>query len=272
MKGRYGVKVSIILPVHNGEKWIAACLDSILEQSYENFEVIAIDDGSVDDSALILAEYQEKDARIQTITTENRGVSAARNLGLVQAEGDYIRFVDCDDTLPKDSLKELVCAMEKNDAQLAIGPFCEMALGNVIKRALLKEECVLSKQEYLDHLRQYPRSFFYSVLWNKLYKRELITEHHLRFDESISWSEDFLFNIHYIQHITSVAVLEKSVYDYHHHVSGLTGGFAKTVPKHPFASLWLLLYLFREYCRHCLNDGERKWHDYRAFFKGTHGN
>lgn len=265
------VKVSIVLPVRNGEKWVAACLDSILEQSYENFEVIAIDDGSEDGSASLLAEYMEKDARIKTITTKNRGVSSARNLGLEHSVGDYIRFVDCDDTLPKDSLKELVCAMEKNDTQLAIGPFCEISLGTRTKRTLMEQGGIFSRQEYLDYMRRYPRSFFYSVLWNKLYKREIIMEHAIRFDEAISWSEDFLFNIHYNERITSVAVLENSVYDYHHHISGLTSGFAKTVPRHPFASLKLLLYLFREYCRHCLNDGERKLCDYRAFFRGTHG-
>ena len=116
-------KVSIIVPVYNGAKKLPRCLDSILGQTYENIEVILINDGSQDDSEKICREFAKKDSRIRVISKENEGVSATRNRGIEEAAGTYIQFTDCDDYLEKDYIENMVHAMELQDADLVIAGY-----------------------------------------------------------------------------------------------------------------------------------------------------
>ena len=111
-------KVSIIIPVYNGEKSIPRCLNSVLAQDHKDIEVIVIDDGSKDGSFKVISEYAKKDKRIIPIHKENSGVSATRNVGLSMATCDYIQFIDVDDWLPFDSTKLLVRSMEEEDADI----------------------------------------------------------------------------------------------------------------------------------------------------------
>ena len=103
------ISVSVIIPVYNLAKYLSKCLESVLAQTYANFEIIAIDDGSTDDSAAILKKYAEKDKRVKPILKANGGVSSARNAGLDKAEGEYIFFLDGDDWIEPETLERLVC-------------------------------------------------------------------------------------------------------------------------------------------------------------------
>lgn len=114
-------KVSIIIPVYNGEKRLKRCVDSILMQDYPDFELILVDDGSRDSSLQIMEDYARQDARVKAIHKANGGASSARNRGLAEAVGSYIQFVDVDDWLPMESTKLLVREMEAHPVELVVG-------------------------------------------------------------------------------------------------------------------------------------------------------
>lgn len=262
--------VSMIIPVYNGERWLDGCMKSIFNQSFLDYEVIVIDDGSTDGSLRILQEWERSDKRLRLFSTENKGVSAARNLGLRKARGKYIRFLDCDDTMPSTALTELVAAAEATGAELVIASFHEVTGIQFTRRTLIENETLLNREEYIAGLKQYPRSFFYSVLWNKLYRRELIVQSNIRFDETLSWSEDFLFNVHYLSCVHHVACLEEPVYDYHHHSSGLTIRFSRKIVFHPIKAIPLFRRLLADYIACCLN-GKADLKECLSFFRQTHG-
>lgn len=113
--------ISVILPVYNNEHFLPRSIDSVLEQSYSNIEVILVDDGSTDNSGKICNEYTKKDKRIKVIHKKNGGLSDARNIGMKQASGEYIMFVDADDWMPKDAVEKLYDAIVKNGADLSSG-------------------------------------------------------------------------------------------------------------------------------------------------------
>ena len=114
--------VSIIIPVYNVEKYLAECIESVLKQTYQNIEILLIDDGSPDNSGKICDEYEEKDSRVRVIHKENGGVSSARNVGLEQANGEYITFIDSDDFVSESYIEELYIALENGNSDLA---FCK---------------------------------------------------------------------------------------------------------------------------------------------------
>ncbi len=265
------MKVSIIMPVHNGGDMLVRCLQSISSQSLSDFEIIAVNDGSTDQSLRVLHQYQEQEPRLVVLSQENRGVSAARNLALKHAKGEFIRFVDCDDVLPPDSLAQLVDKAERQNAQLAIAPFLEIVPGHTIKRTQIPLEICLDKAAYLSRVRQFPRCFFYSALWNKLYRRDLIEQNHLAFAEDISWSEDFLFNMEYLTYIERAAVLDTPVYEYHRNTSGLTLKFVRSFVFHPVQTISLFQRLYVNYRDVCLHSENVSMRDHLHFLKKTTG-
>ena len=176
-------KVSIIVPVYNGEKVIGRCLDSILKQDQRDIEVIVIDDGSVDNSFEIISDYAKKDKRIVAIHKENGGVSSTRNKAFDLARGEYIQFIDVDDWLPFDSTKLLLRSMEENDVELVVGDFYRVIDNKTSKKGTFKKGGVITRNLYADKMMLSPADFYYGVLWNKLYKKSIIDEYHIRMDE-----------------------------------------------------------------------------------------
>ena len=207
-------KVSIIVPVYNGAAVLKRCVDSLLAQDYKEIEVILVDDGSHDDSYRIICEYAEKDPRVVPVHKENGGVSSTRNLALSMASGEYIQFVDVDDFLPFDSTKMMVRAMEEEDCDMVIGDFYRVVDDKMSKKGSIRKGGVISIQEYADKMLLSPADFYYGVLWNKLYKKEIISAHGLHMDENISLSEDAIFNLQYLIHVHKVSVLKTPVYYY----------------------------------------------------------
>ena len=203
--------VSVILPVYNARNDLARCLDSILSQDYKDLEIIAVNDGSRDDSLEALERYARWDERLKVFSQPNSGVSAARNLALEKAQGAYVRFVDADDALPPGSIRLMVEAMETAQADLVIAPYTEVLAGFRKVHGELKCRAKLQQRDFLDFYRQYPNSFYYSVLWNKLYRMEVIRQNGLAFETGMTWSEDFVFNANYYRYITRAAVCEEAV-------------------------------------------------------------
>ncbi len=221
--------VSIVIPVYNAEHYLEELLSDLISQTYQNIEIIIIDDGSKDRSAEIIQGFARKDKRIQYLLTENGGPSRARNLGLDKAQGEYIRFIDADDRLPLDSIQNMVDAIERNvEADIVIGNYRidrqkEYFIGKEIKEGLLASK--VFAELFIKHMK----TFYFGVPWNKLYKREIIEKHQLRFNESVSWCEDVFFNIEYYSKCSKMYILNEpdGVYTYCTRDSGITSGISK---------------------------------------------
>ncbi len=206
--------VSIIVPVYNGESHLRRCAESILAQDYPALELILVDDGSRDGSFELMRALAAQDGRVKAIHKENGGVSSARNRGLAEAGGAYVQFADVDDWLPLDATKLLVRELEASGAALAVGDFYRVVGDNVSRKGSIDRGGVLRLQAYADEMLRSPADLYYGVLWNKLYRRALIERYAVRMDESISYSEDMIFNLEYLLHADTVAVLKAPVYYY----------------------------------------------------------
>lgn len=218
------ISVSIIIPVYNSEKYIARLLDDIIKQSFSDFEVIVVNDGSEDNSQSILENYAEKDKRIHSIEVKNSGVSEARNLGLSLAKGKYIRFVDADDRLDADSIQCMMDVAQKDESlDLIIGSFRSIPEVNLYygEHAINGKQTL--EQMSLDFLFNI-RSFYYGVVWNKLYKREIIEKYNIKFNKVLTWCEDFIFNLDYFEYCNWFYFLpvKKQIYNYIQHPSSTT--------------------------------------------------
>lgn len=181
-------RISVIIPAYNAEKMIGRCIKSILEQSYNNLEVIVVDDGSTDDTKYIVNDIALKDKRLIYRFQDNAGVSTARNTGVKYAEGEMITFVDADDWLEYDALEKMYLAMDKKIGFVCCGTFIHNANG--VNSYSVSENCILTKEETLYSL--YSDSFVRPVVWGKLYRANII-KNKLEFDTKIAHAEDIKF-------------------------------------------------------------------------------
>ncbi|MCD8056058.1 MAG: glycosyltransferase [Clostridiales bacterium] len=208
--------VSIIVPAYNSEKYIGRCIDSILGQEYKNIELIAIDDGSADKTGQILDEYAASDGRVRVFHRENAGVSASRNLGLDMARGKYIEFSDSDDWLTSDATKLLVRAAEDKASDMIIADFYRVMGTRLSVKGDIDDERLMDRVEFASFMVENPADYYYGVLWNKLYRRDIIERHKIRMDVMTNWCEDFLFNLEYIRFAETFYSLKSPVYYYVH--------------------------------------------------------
>lgn len=206
--------VSIIVPVYNAEKTIGRCVDSILSQQYTDFELLLVDDGSTDSSGAICDSYTLADSRVQVIHKENTGVSDTRNIGISRAAGVYLQFLDSDDWITPDATKLLVETARDHDCDLVISDFYRVVGERVSRKGDIDEDRVLTREEYAAHMMEQPADFYYGVLWNKLYRRDIVESHRLRMDPELSWCEDFMFNLEYIRHAQRFYALQVPIYYY----------------------------------------------------------
>ncbi len=208
-------RVSIIVPAYNAEKTIGRCIESICRQTYSDYELLVMDDGSSDNTAQILDQYAAEDSRIRVIHKENSGVSDTRNQALNLARGEFVQFLDADDWITPDATRLFVRTMEDNPTcDMVIADFYRVIGKNMAQKGDIEEERLLTRQEYADEMMKSPADFYYGVLWNKFYRRSLIEEYQLRMDTQLDWSEDFIFNMEYVLHTDRIYVLKAPVYYY----------------------------------------------------------
>ncbi len=208
------ILVSIIIPIYNAAAYLKRCLDSVLRQTFQNLEIILVNDGSQDESLEICKEYAHKDLRIYVLSIKNSGVSVSRNLALDIARGKYIRFVDSDDWITCDSTEILVRKAEETDSDFVIADFYRVGGKRYSIKTHVKEENVMNRKDFAFHMMQEPADFYYGVLWNKLYRRDLIQKNHLRCQEGLNWCEDFLFNLSYIRQAERFCAVQAPIYYY----------------------------------------------------------
>lgn len=206
--------VTLIIPVYNAEKYLRRCLDSVVRQGLPDLEVLLLNDGSKDDSLKICREYEEKDARIRVIDKENTGVSDTRNLGMRLASGKYLQFMDSDDWLTDDAAESMALAAERENCDLLIADFYRVNGERYVEKKHIRRSSVMSREEFAMEMAKEPADFYYGVMWNKLYRRELIERYQLTCDTSMNWCEDFLFNLGYVRYADRFLALQKPVYYY----------------------------------------------------------
>ena len=205
--------ISVIMPVYNAEKTLEKSAASILSQSYPQIELILVDDGSKDQSLRICREIEKSDPRVRVIVQENAGPSVARNAAMEIMRGEFVMFADSDDLLSPDACRDMISALGECDLVIAHYFFCVGSSES--DRGLLKGSRALTEREFLAELVKRPGSFYFSALWNKMYRSSLIRQLKLRFDPFFSWGEDFAFNMQYDQAVLrGVALLDKPVYHY----------------------------------------------------------
>lgn len=185
-------KVSIIIPVYNVEKYLAECIESVLQQTYTNWEMLLIDDGSTDHSSEICEEYAKKDVRIKVIHQENGGQSKARNTGLDAATGEYIMFLDSDDIYDEKAVEVLQKEISEKNADYIVANYMNMENdGTKWDHPIFNQE---RYQNFELSIEDYKDSFFVmnNTIWNKIYRKSFLDSIQLRFEEGIP-SEDLVF-------------------------------------------------------------------------------
>lgn len=207
-----------------------------------------MDDGSRDGSWAVLQRYAEKDPRVIALHQENQGVSAARNTALNHCRGDYTGFADSDDSLVPGSLETLYQIAVSSDADVVIGGFNEVIGPVRTARNLAKEDCVLEAEAFMRWMEPRSNSFFIGVLWNKLFRTELIRRQAVQFTSGLSYGEDFLFFMQYLPDVQRAALSTTCVYNYVRNPTGLTFRQAWNSVRHPLINIRVKQMLFRGYC------------------------
>lgn len=219
------VKISIVIPVYNAEKYLDVCLSSILDQDMHSYEVILVDDGSTDSSPMICDRYSGTDARFRTIHKVNGGVSSARNAGISLSQGEYVMFVDADDALSPDALS-LLSALTVEKPDIVIGGF-NIYQGEIPYRTVIPYDSEFypsaGLSEFFDATMHRLGELFRGP-WAKLYRSSVIKKHSLRFNENLSYAEDKLFVYQFMNKISSAAAVDAPVYEYFRRPGTLSGG------------------------------------------------
>ena len=208
--------ISILLPVFNSQKYLSSCINSILEQSYGDFELVIVDDGSVDESGQIIKEFASKDSRIKSFYKENEGsISKTRNFLLEKVTGEYFVFIDSDDVIEKDFLKILLETMNKTQSDIVACGFKLVNMPVLIKKGYGKKSVDSSKalEEMLFSGR------FYAV-WNKLIKSEKTKN--IRFDESLNYGEDLIYFFNLLKSDLKFTFIDNPLYFYRIHPNSLS--------------------------------------------------
>ncbi|XVX20484.1 glycosyltransferase family 2 protein [Actinomycetota bacterium] len=213
--------ISTIVPVYNAEETLADCITSILEQSYQDIELILVDDGSTDGSAALCENFAAEDARVSVIRKENGGVSTARNAGLDAARGHFVQFVDADDLLPDGSTQRLVDGQQGfgSDYTALGSTWIDLRTGRR-QEFTLEESVGLSFEEFFADFARWAALEYTPGPCGKLYRRSILEGHGIRFPEGVRIGEDVLFNKMFFEHCERFALLAGVGYLYLHHRAG----------------------------------------------------
>ena len=205
------MRYSVIIPVYNAERTLRRCLDSLVEQQFSDYELLIINDGSTDGSDTICREYANTYSCIRYFAKENGGVSSARNLGLEQAKGEYILFVDSDDYVSQDYFALLSHTLESNAVDLLM--FGYRNFGGVSTEWDTGEFYENAEAGVAEQISSAMRQYLFSSLWSKAFKRQIIEQHNIRFANDLAIGEDFAFNFTYAMHIRSIGSIGNHLYN-----------------------------------------------------------
>ncbi len=228
--------ISIIIPVYNAEKYVSDTLDCVLNQTYQDFELILVNDGSKDGTAKIVEEYACRDDRIRVFTQKNSGPSVARNYGINVSRGDWIYFMDSDDTIAANMLECLIANSQSADVVVTgVRRTIEGRQGADSSCDLKLENRYIDTRNHSDFgkflyetIMSPARGVFFYYIWNKLIRSSIIKDHDIRFNEEMSYGEDFFFMCDVYKSVESIRIISDILYFYHIRGSAsLVGRFHK---------------------------------------------
>ena len=222
-----GLKISVIIPCFNIEQHLSKCIDSVLNQTYRDFELLLIDDGSTDTTLQICKLFQSKDDRIKVFTQPNKGVSCARNRGIAESQADFIMFIDGDDFIKPDYID-----MHLANFTIGIQPISGFTH--------LKSDQAIENRKFKNALNYFNSTFVQPSGYVKLlgfdalgspclrvYEKKIIDQNQLRFDENLTYQEDLLFNLSYLKYVSQIHLLNYFGYFYVEHAVSSTTKFHK---------------------------------------------
>lgn len=227
-KERVMVKLSVVVPIYNVEKYIGECIESICSQTLKELQVILVDDGSPDNSGKICDEYAAKDDRIEVIHKKNGGVGAARNDGLAIAKGEYIIFVDSDDYVPAEAYEKMYNKAKETDADIVIADIYRVIDGKDVYSKFYQKPFVTKERDFIDKLIQADfyktycpmpaekgPEFGYGGPWNKIVKRDLLIKNNITFDVSVKGIfDDIIYTAYILAAANCIAYINEPVYYY----------------------------------------------------------
>lgn len=233
-------KISVIVPVYKVEKYLRQCLESVVNQTYKNLEIIIIDDGSPDNCGAICDEYAAKDERIKMIHQANKGLSAARNVGLDMATGEWISFVDSDDWCELDMYEKALEFAQESNADITMFSVYRNSEGQQYAfqkypQSFSSEDGELIKKLQLSCLSgkcaPFSTNYTQGLPWDKLFRTSLIRDHHLRFAEELYAEEDRIFTLHAFQYAKRVAYLDVKLYHFRYNPYGIGTKYTPNRPQ-----------------------------------------
>lgn len=212
------MKFSVIIPVYNCQDYLRSCIDSVLNQTYKDWELILIDDGSSDESGNICEKYAIKYDNIFVAHLSNSGPSIARNVGLKKSKGEYCIFIDSDDILDEKALQTLFSATSKKRFDLIVFGYKQVNYNNgsmlTIKEANLENKSYYSNDQFASDYIKLDRGGYTHPVWNKAFRRELLDQNNILFPERVNMSEDFIFNLHVFKVLSSACLINRVLYTY----------------------------------------------------------
>lgn len=204
------MQYSIIIPIYNAEATLRRCLDSLVGQQFSDYELLLINDGSTDDSDAICREYANTYSCVRYFAKENGGVSSARNLGLEQAKGEYILFVDSDDYVADNYFAAISAAVKDTSPDLLLFGYCN--LGDKSAEWSTGEFYESTETGVAKQVSSALRRYLFSSLWNKVFKREIINEYQLEFKSDLDIGEDQTYVFEYTMNIKTIASITDILY------------------------------------------------------------
>ncbi len=223
--------VSIIVPIYNVEQYLVRCIDSIINQTYQELEIILVNDGSPDGSLNICNDYAQMDQRIKVITQDNKGLSGARNTGIISAKGEYISFIDADDRVEESMIESYVNVAKEYNPDVILTNIYQYHKGNLTyteTKNNLPYGKVLNKKLISEHIIQPYYGGYLGIIpsaCTKLYKRNFLKNYSLLFDQTLKRSEDYWFNLFVFQNSEYVYCLNKSFYHYYSNQGSMIKSF-----------------------------------------------
>ncbi|MFL0268928.1 glycosyltransferase family 2 protein [Candidatus Clostridium radicumherbarum] len=207
-------RISIIMPAYNSENSITKSIQSVLNQSFQDFELIIVDDGSTDETLKLANLFASKDDRIKIISIANNGVSNARNTGIKYVQSKYLVFLDSDDYYEPRALEIIMNNIKEDTDLLIFNRFTEYKDGKFLSNKAIEECTYSSKEDIRNHAIIYINNSLLNVPWNKVYKKDIIDNNNIVFPNDIDIAEDLIFNINYIKDINNMSVINDKLIHY----------------------------------------------------------
>lgn len=229
MKEKNGARplITVIVPVYNVESYLEKCIESVLNQTYTNLELILVNDGSTDNSGAVCDKYAEIDERVRVVHKDNEGPSVTRNRGLQEAEGDYLVFCDSDDILAKIALESMYSVMDRYNTDLVLCGYSKFGKSfDVTKETRILSNyslTIFQSNKELASLYLAPKTNLFGIsIWAKMYKMDIIRNNSIMFPPDTNYEEDCMFNLQYFKHIETAGALRDVLYFWRQHDTSIT--------------------------------------------------